>query len=100
MSNLVLETVEESYAFGEDIVLAGIAAIAAIWLSPRIQKGRACGMMMMTFIGSLRAVKFCLQTRSKEPLGAINYSNGRRPREDEEGEESYEKQRQRPGRGG
>ena len=26
---------------------------------------------MMTFIGSLRAVKFCLQTRSKEPLGSI-----------------------------
>ena len=36
--------------------------------------------MMMTFIvGSLRAVKFCLQTRSKEPLGLINcYPKGRR----------------------
>ena len=30
----------------------------------------------------------------------VYYSKGRRPREDEEGEESYEKQRQWPGRGG
>ena len=30
----------------------------------------------------------------------VYYPKGRRPREDEEGEESYEKQRQRPGRGG
>ena len=30
----------------------------------------------------------------------VYYSNGRRPREDEEGEESYEKRRQWPGRGG
>ena len=29
----------------------------------------------------------------------VYYPKGRRPREDEEGEESYEKQRQRPGRG-
>ena len=30
----------------------------------------------------------------------VYYSKGRRPREDEEGEESYEKRRQWPGRGG
>ena len=30
----------------------------------------------------------------------VYYPKERRPREDEEGEESYEKQRQRPGRGG
>ena len=30
----------------------------------------------------------------------VYYPKGRRPREDEEGEESYEKRRQRPGRGG
>ena len=30
----------------------------------------------------------------------VYYPRGRRPREDEEGEESYEKRRQRPGRGG
>ena len=30
----------------------------------------------------------------------VYYPKGRRPREDEEGEESYEKQRQRPGKGG
>ena len=30
----------------------------------------------------------------------VYYPKGQRPREDEEGEESYEKQRQRPGRGG
>ena len=29
----------------------------------------------------------------------VYYPKGRRPREDEEGEESYEKQRQRPGKG-
>ena len=30
----------------------------------------------------------------------VYYPKGQRPREDKEGEESYEKQRQRPGRGG
>ena len=39
-------------------------------------------------------------TRVPEDDDDVYYSKGRRPREDEEGEESYEKRRQWPGRGG
>ena len=41
--------------------------------------------------------RLCLLSYDDED---VYYPKGRRPREDEEGEESYEKQRQRPGRGG
>ena len=43
---------------------------------------------------------FQFRTDDDDDDDDVYYPKGRRPREDEEGEESYEKQRQRPGKGG
>ena len=55
-------------------------------------------MMMMTFI--TRRGEGQGRTKNDDDDDDVHYSKGRRPREDEEGEESYEKRRQWPGRGG
>ena len=66
------------------------------------------GIEKMSMLGAGRGARECTGREGAEGCADddddddddVYYSKGRRPREDEEGEESYEKQRQWPGRGG